>query len=155
VNTDRRRIAIIAVLGCAALVLPAVPCAAQDVKSGEQTQQEENTKQGQKEAEKKPTYGLIFGTAYGPDDRPIYGVRVKIYKAGKKHPSWELFSDHRGEFAQRVPPGPADFVVRGDIEVAPIENGKPRMSKKKRLTGEAKVHLDNTELRDFGLHLNE
>jgi len=155
VNTDRRRIAITAVLGIAVLAACALPSTAQDAKPEDEAKKEDKTKEGAKGAEKKPTYGLIFGTAYGPDDRPIYGVHVKIYRAGKSHPSWELYSDHRGEFAQRVPPGPADFVIRGDIVVAPMENGKPRMSKKKHLTGEAKVHLDNVELRDFGLHLNE
>jgi hypothetical protein len=53
-------------------------------------------------------YALIFGTAYGPDDRPLYAAKVKVYQAGKRHPKWELTSDHRGEFAQRVPPGPAE-----------------------------------------------
>jgi len=38
-------------------------------------------------------YGLIFGTAYGPDDQPLYGVHVRIHPAGGKHPSWDLISD--------------------------------------------------------------
>ena len=55
----------------------------------------------------KPTdaYALIFGTVWGPDDHPVYGITVKIRRVPDKKPKWELFSDHSGEFAQRVPPG--------------------------------------------------
>ena len=88
----------------------------------------------QKEDSKRH-YGLISGTAYGPDDRPIYGVKITIHPDGKKHPSWDLVSDHRGEFAQRVPPGPADYIVDGQVELAPIENGVPKLYKKKETEG--------------------
>jgi len=107
---------------------------------------------------KKPekAYALIFGTAYGPDERPLYGVRITIRQQGKKHQSWKLLSDHRGEFAQRVPPGPGDYAIQGEAEYAPIgSDGKPQMSKKKRLRGEAKVHVENEERQDIGLHLTE
>src|SRR5262245_29562705 len=104
---------------------------------------------------KKENYGLIFGTAYGPDDRPLYGVRVIIHPAGKKHPSWQLMSDHRGEFAQRVPPGPGDYEVSGAIDLIPVEDGKPQKSKRRHLKGEAKVHIDDQERRDLSLHLRE
>lgn len=103
--------------------------------------------------DKPKPYAVIFGTAYGPDDRPIYGVKVIIHPDGKKHPAWELYSDHRGEFAQRVPPGPGDYVATGTVEVTPVENGKPKKSKKKRLSGEAKVHVAGEEEHDFSLHL--
>src|SRR5229473_1637594 len=96
VSTDRRRITIAAVLGLSFLLFCAFSAAQDD--------------------SKKKSYGLIFGTAYGPDDRPLYGVRVTIHPVGKKHPSWELVSDHRGEFAQRVPPGTADYIVNGEVE---------------------------------------
>ena len=99
-------------------------------------------------------YGLIFGTAYGPDDRPLYGVRVRIHLAGHKSPHWELMSDHRGEFAQRVPPGPSDYEITGEAVIAPIVEGKPQASKKKQLKGSARVHLDKDERQDIGLHLN-
>jgi len=135
-KTDRR-ITITAVLGLCVLIAPAFSSAAQDRKILQEH------------------YGLIFGTAYGPDDRPLYGVRVTIHPVGKKHPNWELFSDHRGEFAQRVPPGPADYVISGQVEVAPLENGKPQLSKKKRLQGEAKAHIEDEERQDVGLHLTE
>ena len=100
-------------------------------------------------------YGLISGTAYGPDDRPMYGVRVTIHRAGKKHPSWDLVSDHRGEFAQRVPPGPGDYVIDGQVEVAPIEKGVPNMHKKMKLKGETTVHIDSEEIQDVSLHMEE
>jgi hypothetical protein len=99
-------------------------------------------------------YGLIFGTAYGPDDRPLYGVRVIIHLAGHKSPHWELMSDHRGEFAQRVPPGPSDYEISGEAVIAPIVDGKPQSSKKKQLKGSTRVHLDKDERQDIGLHLN-
>src|SRR3954463_13032670 len=71
---------------------------------------------------KKPekSYGLIFGTAYGQDGRPLYGGRITIHPQSKKHPNWQLVSDHRGEFAQRVPPGPADYLIQGEAEYAPM-----------------------------------
>ena len=108
-----------------------------------------------KDKDLKKHYGLIFGTAYAPDDRTLYGVKIQIHPAGKKHPSWELMSDHRGEFAQRVPPGPADYVISGEAEYAPMENGVPQMSKKKRLKAEAKVHIEAEERQDVGLHMHE
>lgn len=125
-------------LGLTAVFLWAAPTAADD-------------KPDQKTKEKH--YALIFGTAYGPDDRPIYGVKVVIHPDGKKHPRWELYSDHRGEFAQRVPPGPGDYVATGVVEIVPVENAKPHKSRKKHLTAETKVHVAGEEERDFSLHL--
>jgi|ERR1051325_935999 hypothetical protein len=109
----------------------------------------------EKQKKEKP-YALIFGTAYGPNDRPLYGVKVTIRPEKKKHPSWDLMSDHRGEFAQRVPAGANDYLVRGEAEYAPLgDDGKPQLSKKLRLKGETRVHVDNEERRDISLHLTE
>ena len=47
-------------------------------------------------------YALIFGTVYAPGERPAYGVRVKIRRVDHKTAQWEVYSDHQGEFAQRV-----------------------------------------------------
>lgn len=110
--------------------------------------------QSKKEDLRKP-YGLIFGTAYGPDDRPLYGVKVGIHPVGAKHPSWDLVSDHRGEFAQRVPPGPADYVIVGEAEFAPVENGVPNRHKKKKLKAETRVHINKEERQDISLHFRE
>jgi hypothetical protein len=105
---------------------------------------------------KEKPYALIFGTAYGPNDRPLYGVKITIRPEKKKHPSWDLISDHRGEFAQRVPAGTNDYLVRGESEYALVgDNGKPQLSKKVRLKGETRVHIDNEERRDISLHLTE
>jgi len=134
-TTNRRRNAV-AALVCITSLLLYLPLQARDDK-------------------KKQTYGIIYGTAYGPDDRPLYGVRVTIHPAGKKHPNWELQSDHHGEFAQRVPPVSADYEVRGVVDLVPVEGGKPQKSKKKHLTGMTKVHIDGEERKDFSLHLTE
>jgi hypothetical protein len=54
-----------------------------------------------------------------------------------------------------VPPVAADYLVTGEIEIVPVVNGKPQPSKKKRLKGEAKVHIDGAEWHDFSLHMIE
>ncbi len=137
--TERRRTTIAVALGLVWLLLGAAALAGNN----------------SNDDKKKENYGLIFGTAYGPDDRPLYGVRVTIHPAGKKHPTWELVSDHHGEFAQRVPPGPGDYEVTGVVDLMPVQDGQPHKSKRKHLKGEAKVHIDDQERRDFSLHLTE
>ncbi|HEY6248342.1 MAG TPA: hypothetical protein VI685_00180 [Candidatus Angelobacter sp.] len=105
-----------------------------------------------KDKDPKKHYGLIFGTAYGPDDRPVYGMRIAIHPVDKKHPAWELVSDHRGEFAQRVPPGPADYTINGEGEIVLPGNGKPQ---KKKFKAETKVHIEAEERQDVSLHFRE
>jgi hypothetical protein len=149
VTTKRRLIrstaACLAILVLSTIALP---------QTANPPQEPDKDKKEKRKAEKP--YALIFGTAYGPDDRPLYGVKITIRAAAKKRPSWELISDHRGEFAQRVPPGPSDFVVHGEAVYAPAgPDGKPQMSKKKRLTGETKVHVESQERLDISLHLTE
>jgi hypothetical protein len=96
---------------------------------------------------RKP-YALIFGTVWGPDDRPVYGVRVKIRRANQRRAKWELYSDHRGEFAQRLPAGKADYVVWVDL------NGfKPLGGKQLRPGEEVTVHIEGEERADIGVHL--
>ncbi|HTE90852.1 MAG TPA: hypothetical protein VK639_17970, partial [Terriglobales bacterium] len=75
----------------------------------------------QKKSEKP--YALIFGTVWGPDNHPRYGVRVKIRRVDEK-PRWEFYSDHNGEFAQRVPAGKADYVVWADLKGYKYNNDK-------------------------------
>ncbi len=117
--------------------------------------QDDDDKKKKKPEKPAIPFAIIFGTAFGPDDHPLYGVKIKIHPVEKKRPNWDLFSDHRGEFAVHVPPGPSDYVVQGEGEYIPMENGKPQMSRKKKLKGEAKVHIDNDERRDISLHLTE
>jgi hypothetical protein len=95
-------------------------------------------------------YALIVGTVWGPDDRPVYGVKVLIRRADQKKPRWELYSNHIGEFAQRVPPGPADYVAWADAKsVKAISNNKLRAET------EVTVHIAGEERVDLGLHLKE
>jgi hypothetical protein len=95
-------------------------------------------------------YALIFGTVWGPDDHPLYGVKVRIRRADQKKPHWELFSDHNGEFALRVHPGPADYLVSADLK-----SYKSLTGKELHQDGEVKVHVDNDERQDLGLHLKK
>jgi hypothetical protein len=98
----------------------------------------------------KPTdpYALIFGTVWGPDDRPVYGVKVLIRRAADKKPKWELYSDHRGEFALRVLAGKNDYIVGANLKGIKMPDGRPL-----HLTEEVPVHIEYDERVDIGLHL--
>ena len=80
------------------------------------------TAAGSKQHERDP-YALLFGTVFGPNDRPVYGAKIKIRRTDQKRPKWELISNHEGEFAQRVPAGKADYIVTVD---AKTPKGEPR-----------------------------
>ena len=97
---------------------------------------------------KEKPYALLFGTVWGPDAHPIYGVRVKIRRAEEKKARWELYSDHRGEFAQRLPAGKADYVVWADLKGAKLNGNKELTSQE-----DAKVHFEFDERVDVSLHL--
>jgi hypothetical protein len=94
-------------------------------------------------------YALIFGTVWDPDNRPAYGIRINIRRESDKKARWELTSDHRGEFAQRVPAGRQDYVIWVDLKGVKTAAGKPLHA------GELKVHIDNDERTDIGVHLTE
>ncbi len=98
-------------------------------------------------AQEKP-YALIVGTVWGADDHPVFGVKVKIRRADQKKARWEIYSDHNGEFAQRLPTGQADYVVWADLKAYKSPTGKPLQ-----LLSEVKVHIYNDERTDIGLHL--
>lgn len=100
--------------------------------------------------EDKP-YALIAGTVWGPDNRPVYGVRVKIRRSTDKPKKvrWEVFSDHHGEFAQRVPAGEADYILTADLKGIKTTDGKPVHA------NEVTVHIYNDEREDTGVHLTE
>jgi len=93
-------------------------------------------------------YALIAGTVWGPDDRPVFGVLVKIRRAQDKKPKWELYSDHHGEFALRVPPGEADYILTADLKHFKSADGRPL-----HLVQDVTVHVYNDEREDTGLHL--
>ena len=96
-------------------------------------------------------YALIFGTVWGPDDRPVYGVTVRIRRASDKPKKvrWEVYSDHRGEFAQRVPAGESEYILTADLKHFKSPDGKPL-----HLLQEVTVHVYNDEREDTGLHLS-
>ena len=99
--------------------------------------------------DEKP-YALIFGTVWGPDDRPVYGVKVRIRRADQKKAKWEVYSDHAGEFAQRVPPGKGDYVVWADLK-----GYKSTLYKSLHPGTEVTVHIEKDERADTGLHLTK
>ena len=91
---------------------------------------------------------MIIGTVWGPDDRPVYGVPVKIRRAQDKKAKWELSSDHAGEFAQRVPAGKTDYVVWADLKGVKFTDGQAM-----HLAQEVTIHVEYDERVDIGLHL--
>jgi hypothetical protein len=100
-----------------------------------------------KKPHEKP-YALIFGTVWGPDDRPVYGVRVNVRRAREKKIRWQLQSDHNGEFAVRLPAGREDYVLSADLKGSKSLSGKQLHA-----VQEAQVHIENDERSDIGLHL--
>ena len=98
-------------------------------------------------AQKSKDYALIFGTVWGPDNHPVYGVKVKIRRAKDKRPKWEVFSDHNGEFAQRVPPGDSDYILTADLKNVKTTDGKPLHA------DEVTIHVYDDEREDTGIHL--
>jgi len=108
------------------------------------------TASGSKKLKPKDPYALIFGTVWGPDNRPVYGVPVKIRRVPDKKPSWELTSNHAGEFAQRVPAGKADYVLSADLKGAKTTDGHPL-----HLAEEVTIHVEYDERVDTGLHLTQ
>ncbi len=95
-------------------------------------------------------YAVIVGTVWGPDDRPVYGVKVNIRKSTDKPNKvrWEVYSDHHGEFEQRLPAKEAEYIVWADLKGYKPEDGKPL-----HLSKEVTVHIYNDERQDIGLHL--
>jgi hypothetical protein len=103
--------------------------------------------QGQERSE-PAAYALIFGTVWGPDDRPLFGVEVKIRRVGEKKARWEVHSNHLGEFEQRVPVGKQDYVLWPDLK-----GYKNPVYKHLQPGPEVTVHVESDERVDTGLHL--
>ena len=89
-------------------------------------------------------YALIIGTVWGPDDRPVAGVPIKIQSVTGKKAKWELVSDQRGEFAQRVPVGRQDYTIQAGIKT-PKGEPKPEIT----------VQIEDNERKDVSLHLKQ
>jgi hypothetical protein len=103
---------------------------------------------GPKKLKPSDPYALIFGTVWGPDQHPAYGVKVKIRLASEKKPRWELYSDHQGEFALRVVAAKNDYIVGADLKGIKAQDGQPL-----HLVEEVPVHVEYDERVDIGLHL--
>ena len=91
---------------------------------------------------------VIFGTVWGPDDRPVAGVLVKVRKANDKKARWEVQSNRRGEFEQEVPSGKQDYVIWADAKSLKLRDGR-----RLRPGPEVTVHVESNERADTGLHL--
>jgi len=95
-------------------------------------------------------YAVIFGTVWDSDSRAVYGVHVQLRRSGEKKVRWEAYSDHRGEFAFRVPPGKAQYELTADqkslkaLKIKGLENLKP-----------VTVQVEYDEQVDTGLHLTK
>ena len=101
--------------------------------------------------ELRKDYALIFGTVWSPNDQPVYGVKVKMRRADKKHAQWELYSDHQGEFAQRVPAQAADYVIW--VDANDLKQFKSSDGRQLQPGTEVTVHVSGNERQDVGVHL--
>lgn len=101
----------------------------------------------QKKSHETP-YALIIGTVWGPSDTPVYGVKVKIRRENEKKARWQAYSDHNGEFAQRVPAGKADYVAWVDPK-SYKSNGVNALKSGEGVT----IHVEYDERVDTSLHL--
>lgn len=101
-----------------------------------------------REAPKRQRHAVIFGTVWGPDDRALSGVEVKVRRATEKKARWDLRSNRRGEFEVAVPAGTADYIVWAVTKHYKLPNGRHLQS-----SPEVTVHIDNDERADTGLHL--
>ena len=98
---------------------------------------------------KPAPYALIFGTVWSPEQRPVYGIRIKVRRAAEKKFRWEMVSDHNGEFALRVPAGQADYVLVPDLKGFQPSDGRKFLAPKEPIL----VHIENDERSDTGVHL--
>ena len=76
----------------------------------------------------KNDYALIYGTVWDANERPAAGVPITIRRASGKKAKWELISDSRGEFAQRVPAGAQDYIIQANIKT-PKGQPKPEITR--------------------------
>ena len=98
---------------------------------------------------KKPAdYALIFGTVWGPDDKPMAGIQVNIRRAGQKKAQWQRYSTRFGEFSVRVPVGTADYIIWAETKSVKLPGGKHLQP-----SPQVTVHVDSNERVDTGLHL--
>jgi hypothetical protein len=101
-----------------------------------------------RERPKPKDYALIFGTVWGPDDRPVAGMKIKIRRASDKKARWEVYSSRRGEFEQRLPVGKQDYVIWADVK-----SYKSPDHRHFQAGPEVTLHIESNERADTGLHL--
>jgi hypothetical protein len=92
-------------------------------------------------------FAVIFGTVWGPDDRPVYGVTVKIRRDSDKRARWEVHSNHLGEFEQLVPAGKQTYVLSADTKGLKTRDGKHLQAEP------VTVEVEGNERVDTGVHL--
>lgn len=99
---------------------------------------------------KPQRHAVIFGTVWGPDDRALPGIEVKIRRAAdnQKKARWTIYSNRRGEFEVAVPAGKADYIIRAVTRHYKLPDGKHLQE-----SSEVTVHIENDERADTGLHL--
>jgi hypothetical protein len=94
-----------------AFLLAVIPCYAQQLPVSPQAPQPPATAAPPpdvqpKNGKTKPTPRfLIIGTVFNEKALSFPGVRVRVRLAGEKKFKWETYTNERGEFAVRVPPG--------------------------------------------------
>ena len=92
----------------------------------------------------RKNYALIYGTVWDASGRSVAGVPITIRRISDKQLKWELVSDARGEFAQRVPVGSQDYIIQANIKT-PKGQPKPEIT----------VHIDDDERKDVSIRLSK
>ena len=98
-------------------------------------------------------YALVYVNVFKSDGHVAYGIPVKIRRADKKKTLQEGVSDHSGEIAFRVPPGPADYVVWADIKQPKKKADPVGVTPQDQAGIEVKVRVEGDERVDVALHL--
>jgi hypothetical protein len=88
----------------APLQAPAAPPAATPSAPSGQPAAPSSNSSGKSNNKPLPSF-LILGTVYDEKALSLPGVQVRIRRAGEKKFRWETYTNSRGEFAVRVPPG--------------------------------------------------
>jgi uncharacterized protein YegP (UPF0339 family) len=77
-------------------------------------------------------------------------MKVKIRKADDKDGKarWEVYSNRRGEFEQRLPVGKQEYIIWADVRGYKSRDGRHLQP-----GPEVRVMIQNNERADTGLHL--
>jgi Carboxypeptidase regulatory-like domain len=83
---------------------PPPPAAPASPSSGEPSAADKGTSSSKPKSRGIPSF-LIIGTVFNEHALSFPGAQVRIRRRGEKRFVWEAYTDSRGEFAARVPPG--------------------------------------------------